>query len=63
MNRIPRRPAAFSKASVKNRTAIPRGTREADTGLLDAATEAGDNPFALFSEWTSEADEKAYRGL
>jgi hypothetical protein len=24
---------------------------------------AGDDPFAAFSEWTSEADEKAYGGL
>jgi antitoxin PrlF len=31
--------------------------------LLDKATEAGDEPFASFSEWTSEADEKAYGGL
>jgi len=28
--------------------------------LIDKATEAGDGPFAAFSEWTSEADEKAY---
>ena len=63
MNRIPRRPAAFSKASVKNRTVIPRGTREADTGLLDEATDSGDDPFVAFSEWASDADQKAYRGL
>jgi antitoxin PrlF len=31
--------------------------------LLDKATEAGDNPFAAFSEWTSEADDKAYSEL
>ena len=31
--------------------------------LLDKATEAGDDPFASFSEWTSEADEKAYGEL
>jgi len=30
--------------------------------LLDKATETGD-PFAAFSEWMSEADEKAYGGL
>jgi len=29
--------------------------------LLDRVT--GDDPFAAFSEWTSEADEKAYGGL
>jgi hypothetical protein len=38
--------------------------RVTDDGvLLDVATEAGDDPFAAFSEWTSEADEKAYGGL
>jgi hypothetical protein len=38
--------------------------RVTDDGvLLDKATEAGDDPFAAFSEWTSEADEKAYGGL
>ncbi len=31
--------------------------------LLDKATEAGDDPFASFTEWTSEADEKAYGKL
>jgi antitoxin PrlF len=31
--------------------------------LLDKATEAGDNPFAALSEWTSEADDKAYSEL
>jgi len=30
--------------------------------LLDKAIEAGD-PFAAFSEWTSEADEKAFADL
>ena len=78
MNRIPRRPAAFSKVSVKSQTVIPREVREklqlkpgdtlryrvTDDGiLLDKAAEAGDDPFASFSEWTSEADEKAYSGL
>jgi antitoxin PrlF len=78
MNRVSRRPAAFSKVSVKSQTVIPREVREqlklkpgdtlryrlTDDGiLLDKATEAGEDPFATFSEWTSEADEKAYRGL
>ena len=35
----------------------------ADGVLLDKATKARDEPFATFSEWTSEADEKAYGGL
>ena len=78
MSRRPRQPAAFSKISVKSRTVIPRKVREqlklkpgdtlryrlTDDGiLLDKATEAGDNPFAAFSEWTSEADDKAYSEL
>jgi len=78
MNRISRQPAAFSKVSLNSQTVIPREVREqlklrpgdilryrmTDDGiLLDKATEAGDGPFAVFSEWTSEADEKAYGGL
>jgi antitoxin PrlF len=76
MERISRQPAAFSKISVKSETVIPREVRErlklkpgdtlryrvTDDGiLLDKAT--GDGPLAVFSEWTSEADEKAYGGL
>lgn len=79
MNRLSRQPAAFSKVSVKSQTVIPRQVREqlklkpgdtlryrvTDDGiLLDKATEGGgDDPFAAFSEWTSEADEKAYGEL
>jgi AbrB family looped-hinge helix DNA binding protein len=78
MDRIPRRPTAFSKVSVKSRTVIPREVRQrlklkpgdtlryrmTDDGiLLDKAIESGDDPFVAFSEWTSEADEKAYGGL
>jgi antitoxin PrlF len=73
------RPPAFSKVSVKSQTVIPREVRERlglkagdtlryrvteDGVLLDKAqmTE-GDDPFAAFSEWSSEADEKAYGSL
>ncbi|HEV3500889.1 MAG TPA: hypothetical protein VGZ92_11230 [Bradyrhizobium sp.] len=36
--------------------------RVTDDGIiLDKAT--GGDPFAAFSEWTSEVDEKAYGGL
>jgi len=78
MNRISRRPAVFSKVSVKSQTVIPREVRDqlklkpgdtlryrvTDDGvLLDKAAETGDDPFTAFSEWTSEADEKAYGGL
>jgi AbrB family looped-hinge helix DNA binding protein len=77
MNPTSRQPASFSKVSVKSQTVIPRDVREqlklkpgdtlryrvTDDGiLLDKAIEAGD-PFASFSEWTSEADERAYHGL
>ncbi len=78
MNRLSCQYAAFSKVSAKGRTSIPRELRQqlklkpgdtlryrvTDQGiLLDKATEAGDDPFAAFSGWTSEADEKAYGGL
>jgi len=79
MNRPTRTPSAFSKVSVKSQTVIPREVRErldlkpGDTlryrvteegVLLDKApaTEA-DDPFATFSEWSNEADEKAYGSL
>jgi hypothetical protein len=35
----------------------------ADGILLDTPIEASEVPFAAFSEWTSEADEKAYSDL
>jgi antitoxin PrlF len=79
MNRPTRPPATFSKISVKSQTVIPREIREklglkpGDTlryrlteqgVLLDkAAANEADDPFASFSEWASEADEKAYGGL
>jgi antitoxin PrlF len=78
VNRASRPPAAFSKVSVKSQTVIPREIRNqlklkpgdvlryrlTDDGvLLDKAIEAVDDPFVAFSEWTSEADEKAYGGL
>jgi antitoxin PrlF len=77
MNRLSFQCAAFSKVSAKGQTLIPREVREqlklrpgdtlryrpTDKGiLLDKATKAGD-PFAAFLEWSSEADEKAYRRL
>ncbi|WP_022723878.1 AbrB/MazE/SpoVT family DNA-binding domain-containing protein [Rhodopseudomonas sp. B29] len=78
MNRQSRPPAAFSKVSLKSQTVIPREIREqlglkpgdtlryrmTEVGVvLDKATEDGDDPFVAFSEWRSEADEKAYGGL
>jgi len=78
MTRIYSQRAAFSKVSVKGRTVIPLEVREqlklkpgdtlryrvTDDGvLLDKAMSAGDDPLVSFSEWTSEADERTYRGL
>ena len=79
MNRQTRKPAAFSKVSVKSQTVIPRTVRErlalkpgdtlryrvTDDGVLldKAPANEADDPFATFSEWSSAADEKAYGGL
>ena len=79
MNRQTRTPSAFSKVSVKSQTVIPREVRErlqlnpGDTlryrltgegVLLDKAPASdADDPFVAFSEWSGEADEKAYGDL
>jgi AbrB family looped-hinge helix DNA binding protein len=79
MNRQKRLPSAFSKVSVKSQTVIPRQVRErlrlksgdtlryrmTDEGVIldKAPANEADDPFAAFSEWSSEADEKAYRNL
>ncbi len=78
MNRHVRKPAAFSKVSVKSQTVLPREVRErlgirpgdilryrlTEEGvLIDKAPNEADDPFAAFSEWSSEADEKAYAKL
>jgi antitoxin PrlF len=78
MNPYYPQPAAFSKVSTKSQTVLPRevckhlGLKPGDTLryrvtddgiLLDKVTEARDDPFAAFFEWTSEADEKAYGRL
>ncbi|MFZ1959864.1 MAG: AbrB/MazE/SpoVT family DNA-binding domain-containing protein [Methylovirgula sp.] len=79
MNRQARPPSAFSKVSVKSQTVIPREVRErldlkpgdtlryrvtGDGILLDKAPpKEADDPFAAFSEWSGEADEKAYGHL
>jgi antitoxin PrlF len=79
MNRQTRLPCAFSKVSVKSQTVIPREVRERlrlkpgdtlryrmteDGVLLDKApANEADDPFATFSEWSTEADEKAYGDL
>jgi antitoxin PrlF len=79
MTRQTRKPAAYSKVSVKSQTVIPREVRErlalkpgdtlryrvTDDGVLldKAPANETDDPFAAFSEWSSAADEKAYGGL
>jgi antitoxin PrlF len=79
MTRQTRLPSAFSKISVKSQTVIPREVRErlglkpgdtlryrlTDAGIVldKAPASEGDDPFAAFSEWSSEADEKAYGDL
>jgi len=78
MNRGTPKPTMFSKVSVKSQTVLPRevraklGVKPGDTlryrltddgVLIDKAPNDGDDPFATFSEWSSEADEKAYAKL
>jgi AbrB family looped-hinge helix DNA binding protein len=79
MNRITRPGSTFSKVSVKSQTVIPREVRErldlkpgdtlryrvTDEGVLldKAPASEADDPFATFSEWGNEADEKAYGNL
>jgi len=79
MNRPAKKPTAFSKISVKSQTVIPREVREqlglqagdtlryrltAEGVMIDKAPRGeSDDPFATFTEWSSEADEKAYAKL
>ena len=78
MNRPVPKPTTFSKVSVKSQTVLPRAVRAklnikpgdtlryrlTDDGvLIDKAPAEVDDPFASFSEWSSEADEKAYAKL
>ena len=78
MNRLTRTPTSFSKLSVKSQTVLPRavraklGVKPGDTlryrlteqgVLIDKASAETDDPFASFSEWSGESDEKAYGNL
>jgi AbrB family looped-hinge helix DNA binding protein len=79
MNRQTRNPAVFSKVSTKSQTVIPREVRDrlalkpgdtlryrvTDDGVLldKAPASEADDPFTAFTEWSSEADEKAYGNL
>jgi antitoxin PrlF len=75
MNRAAKNSAIFSKVSVKSQTVLPRevraklGVKPGDTlryrltdqgVVIDKAPAEIDDPFATFSEWASDADEKAY---
>ncbi len=69
----------YSRVSVKSQTVLPRAVREHlgvrpgdrlryrmtdDAVLIDRAPASEvDDPFAMFSEWSGEADEKAYGDL
>lgn len=79
MKRQTHLPCFFSKLSVKSQTVIPREVRErlrlksgdtlryrltAEGALLDRVQASdADDPFAVFSEWLGEVDEKAYGNL
>lgn len=67
-----------SRLGVRSQTVVPKAVRQtlklapgdevcfiiADGRVeLVKAKPAGDNPFACFSEWDSEADTKGYAGL
>jgi antitoxin PrlF len=67
-----------SRVSTKGQTVIPKIVRERlglKTGdrirfrldekgvTIDKVRSPGDDPFASFAEWTSDEDEKLYRGL
>jgi antitoxin PrlF len=69
----------FSKITSKSQTVIPREVRErlglklgdsvrcavtaSGVQIAKADKTAQDDPFAVFTEWSSEADEKAYGDL
>jgi len=78
MDRSSAKSISFSKVSVKSQTVLPRAVRTrlgvkagdtlryrlTDEGvLIDKAPAETDDPFASFSGWSSEADEKAYGKL
>ena len=70
---------AFSKVTSKSQTVIPREVREklglkpgdrlrystSEKGVVieKATVQVEDDPFAVFNEWSSAADEKAYGKL
>jgi len=78
MKRTAQKATAFSRVSVKSQTVLPRVVREAlrirpgDTlryrltsqgVVIDKAQQGEEDPFATFSEWSGENDERAYADL
>ena len=70
--------AHYSKLTSKAQTVIPREVRArlklqpgdrlryrvtAKGVLIEKVEGEGDDPFAAFTEWSSEADERAYKSL
>jgi antitoxin PrlF len=69
----------YSKITSKSQTVVPREVREklglkpgdrlayalTDKGVIikKAKADAENDPFAVFNEWASEADDKAYADL
>lgn len=70
---------AYSKITTKSQTVIPKDVREklglkpgdrlrytitaSGIKIEKAERQTEDDPFAVFTEWSSEADEKAYGNL
>jgi hypothetical protein len=61
MNRPTRTPTSLAKVSVERATVRPRAKPGAKP--IAKASPDTDGPFAVFSEWSNEADEKAYTKL
>jgi hypothetical protein len=61
MKRPARTSNRIAKASTKSEAA--RSNAEDKARLVGKMPQERGNPFALFTEWSGEADEKAYAGL
>ncbi len=70
--------SAYSKLTTKAQTVIPREVRQklgikpgdrllyrmtGKSVILEKAEAESDDPFATFTEWSSEADERAFKSL
>jgi hypothetical protein len=61
MNRPTRTPTSPTKVSVKRAAVFSRAKRGVKP--IEKASPETDGPFASFTEWSGEADEKAYAKL